>query len=102
MALGSRLGGFVLCVFGGDLIGWAQGLQSLAVGINANIDQIAGSIPNLDSELWTYVENQFQQSINPNLGTYWALGIVLVFFGFVLIARGDGRRKNAKPAAAQA
>ncbi len=77
------------------MIGWVQGIQSIVDTIDSSITALAGSIPNLDLEMQTFLKTELQQNVNPSLGTYWALGVLLIFFGFVLVARGD--RKPSKP-----
>ena len=76
------------------MIGWVQGIQSIVNTINNTISAIAGSIPNFDSQLQTYVQSQIQNNVNPTLGSYWAFGIILAFLGFVLVARGDPKPKH--------
>ncbi len=83
------------------MIGWAQALQSVVDNMNGYIDSVAGSLPNLDSTLKAYVENQFQLAINPNQGTYWAVGVLFILIGFVLIATDGRKDKSSKQAATE-
>ncbi len=94
MSLITRLIGFGLCLFGGFMIGWVQGIQSIVDTINSSISAVASSIPNLDSELQGYLQSQIQQNVNPVLGTYWAFGIILAIAGFILVARGDRKPQS--------
>jgi hypothetical protein len=83
-----------MCLLGGFMIGWVQGIQSIVDNINGEITSVASSIPGLDSTLQTYIQSVIQQNVNPNLGSYWAFGILLAFFGLVLVVRGDRKRKR--------
>jgi hypothetical protein len=99
LSLVTRLMGFGLCLVGGFMIGWVQGIQTIVDTIDGSITAVAASIPNLDTALRNYVASQIQQNVNPLLGSYWAFGILLAFAGFVLVARGDRKPRSSEEGA---
>ena len=84
---------------GGFALGYAQGIQSIVGGIGKIIVRAAGGIPDLGSAVSAKAATYIQQSVNPNLNTYLAVGVVLVVSGFALIVMGDRWPKSTQGAA---
>lgn len=97
MSLATRLLGFAACLVGGFAIGYADGLGVGQVGLDQTITEGSGNIPTLATQIIAQVNTFITQSVNPNVDTYWVVGIAFTAVGLVLLAMGDRLMPKAKP-----
>ena len=83
--------GVGLSIFGGYLIGYAQGIQSLVTYAQNVIYQTYPTMPDVPGIVADTLAGDIQQTANPAYGSYWIFGIILAFLGFVLLARANRR-----------
>ena len=98
MSLFTRLLGFGLCMLGGLLIGYVQGIQSVVDAVINITQEVVKNTPNLNSPVAYVVAGFVQQYANPTYGSYWEFGILLAVGGFILVARGDRKPRNPEEA----
>ena len=75
------------------MIGYVQGLQSVVDAVRNMTYSVIGSINFGSGGVANLVSGYVQQHVNPSYGSFWEFGILLAFFGFVLIGRGDRKPK---------
>jgi uncharacterized membrane protein YfcA len=75
-----------MCLLGGWLIGYAQGLISLNEPIGNIIVGIAAGNPALGTLVGSYVAGFVAQKLDPDYGSYWVFGVLLIVFGFLLVS----------------
>jgi hypothetical protein len=98
LSLVTRLMGFGLCILGGFLIGYVEGIQSIIVEANRIVLATGATLnmPLFDVVVGAFVTQFVQGHGNQNYGSFWAFGIILAFLGFVLVAKGDRKPPTAE------
>ncbi len=79
---------------GGWLIGDAQGVETVSNAVGNIILNLGISMPTVGAIMGAYVMDLVEQTLTPNYGSYWVFGILLAFFGFILVARGDRKPRD--------
>ncbi len=92
MSLIGRILGFGLCMLGGFTIGYAQGMVTIINIVDGFVYQVAASLNLSQAMVADTVVEYVNQTSNKAYGSYWAFGVLLVIFGFILIARGDHKK----------
>ena len=95
MSLASRLIGVALSLFGGWLIGSAQGAITVSNATGNMIYTTAVNTPAVGAFVGEYIELIVTPLLAPNYGTFWAFGVIFAFLGLTLVYRGD--RKPRPP-----
>jgi hypothetical protein len=90
----TRLLGVALSLSGGLLIGYAQGLDTIANAVGGIFFNLAIKTPEVGPIIGNYVGGFIEQQVRANYGTYWEVGIILATLGFILIARGDRKPRS--------
>ena len=94
MSLASRLLGVGLCLWGGWLIGNAQGVETLGNDVGNIILVIGINMSTVGAVMGNYVKDLVVQQLTPDYGSYWVFGIILALGGFILVARGDRKPRD--------
>jgi hypothetical protein len=81
-------------VLGGFMIGYVQGLQTIVDAVNAIVYNTGINMPNAGISVTQLVQAYVQNQVNPSFGSYWELGVLFAFVGFVLVARGDRKPRT--------
>jgi len=97
LSLASRLLGTGMCLLGGYMIGYAQGLISINEPIGNIIVGITSANPQVGSLVGAYVAGFVQQSLDPDYGSFWIFGILLIIGGFLLITITRKKRPSEGP-----
>jgi hypothetical protein len=88
-----RLFGFVLCIAGGYLMGYAQGVQDVYNGVSNIIITVATDTPDAGYVIGSAIAALVQDKVDINYGSYWVFGIILAIFGLIAIGVGDRRQR---------
>jgi hypothetical protein len=92
LSLVTRLLGFGLCLLGAFAIGYVQGIWSITGDISNIVTNVAGTLPDLATQIVAASTAYVQQVVAPTLNPLLAVGIVLVAGGVVLVVRGDKKK----------
>jgi hypothetical protein len=95
LSLASRLIGVALSLFGGWLMGSAQGGITISNEVGSTIYSVAVNTPGVGGMVGEYIELIVTPQLVPNYGTYWVFGVILACLGLGLVYRGD--RKPRPP-----
>jgi hypothetical protein len=95
LSLVSRLIGVALSLFGGWLIGSAQGGITISNTVGNTIYSVAAVTPGVGTMVGKYIELIVTPQLTPNYGTFWVFGVIFACLGLGLVYRGD--RKPRPP-----
>ena len=94
LSLATRLLGIALSLTGGVMMGYAQGIETVSNAVGNIIFNVGVNTPGVGVAIGDYVDGLVELLLTPNNGTYWVFGVLLAFFGLVLIGRGDRKPRD--------
>jgi len=76
------------------MIGYVQGMQTIDDNVVNIVYLSAVNIPTMGTLVGNYYAGLVQGLLNPDYGSYWVFGILLITAGFLLVVLSDRKRKR--------